>query len=123
MDIRTSHRVQRLVTHGGRIVGVEATPDGRTQRFLARKAVIFASGGFTHDVELRENLLAFAVLGGCAVLANEGDFVAISSAKWRSPIAQQTKQIPNEHLEDEPGHLARAVLETFVIKPPKSLFG
>lgn len=81
VDLRTSHRMQRLVTHGGRVVGVEATtPDGTTHRITGRKAVIFATGGFTHDADLRENFLAFPVLGGCAVLTNEGDFVAISSA-------------------------------------------
>jgi succinate dehydrogenase/fumarate reductase flavoprotein subunit len=81
VDLRTSHRVQRLVKQGERVVGVEATtPDGKTHRILARKAVVFATGGFTHDDDLRENFLAFPVFGGCAVLTNEGDFVAISSA-------------------------------------------
>ena len=45
----------------------------------ARKAVIFASGGFTHDVELRRNHLAAPVFGGCAALTNEGDFVRIGT--------------------------------------------
>ena len=45
----------------------------------ARKAVIFASGGFTHDVELRRNHLAAPVFGGCAALTNEGDFIRIGT--------------------------------------------
>src|SRR5919108_263166 len=43
VDIRTGHRVQRLVTADGAVVGVEATTaDGATVRVRARKAVIFA---------------------------------------------------------------------------------
>jgi succinate dehydrogenase/fumarate reductase flavoprotein subunit len=80
VDVRTSHRVQRLVLADGAVVGVEATtPDGATVRVGARKAVIFASGGFTHDPELRQNFLAAPVYGGCAAVTNEGDFVRIAS--------------------------------------------
>lgn len=80
VDIRTSHRVQRVVAADGAVVGVEATtPDGATVRVRARKAVIFSSGGFTHDPDLRENFLAAPVYGGCAALTNEGDFVRIAS--------------------------------------------
>jgi 3-oxosteroid 1-dehydrogenase len=49
-------------------------------RAFARKAVIFASGGFTHDLELRQNHLSAPVFGGCAALTNEGDFVRIGTA-------------------------------------------
>jgi 3-oxosteroid 1-dehydrogenase len=59
VDIRVGHRVQRLVVQGDAVVGVEAsTDDGTTIAAFARKAVIFASGGFTHDVELRQNHLS-----------------------------------------------------------------
>jgi succinate dehydrogenase/fumarate reductase flavoprotein subunit len=81
VDIRLSHRVQRVVVDGGAVVGVEAdTPDGTVHRILARKAVIFATGGFTHDPDLRSNFLNVPVAGGCAALTNEGDFVAIATA-------------------------------------------
>jgi 3-oxosteroid 1-dehydrogenase len=80
VDIRVSHRVQRLVIEGGAVVGVEASgPDGMV-RVGARKAVIFASGGFTHDPELRANFLSAPVFGGCAANTNEGDFVRIGAA-------------------------------------------
>jgi 3-oxosteroid 1-dehydrogenase len=79
VDVRIGHRVQRLLTSGGAVAGVEATgPRGRL-RVRARKAVIFASGGFTHDVELRRNHLAAPVFGGCAALSNEGDFIRIGT--------------------------------------------
>jgi 3-oxosteroid 1-dehydrogenase len=80
VDIRVSHRVQRLVIDSGGVAGVEASgPDG-TVRVGARKAVIFASGGFTHDPELRANFLSAPVYGGCAAITNEGDFVRIGAA-------------------------------------------
>jgi succinate dehydrogenase/fumarate reductase flavoprotein subunit len=79
--IHTSHRVNRLVMSGGRVTGVvAATPDGAVRVIGARKAVIFASGGFTHNPELRQNFLNVPAYGGCAALTNEGDFVAIASA-------------------------------------------
>jgi hypothetical protein len=80
VDVRVSHRVQRLVIEGGAVVGVEASgPDGAV-RVGARKAVIFATGGFTHDPELRANFLSAPVYGGCAAITNEGDFVRIGAA-------------------------------------------
>jgi 3-oxosteroid 1-dehydrogenase len=80
VDIRVSHRVQRLVVADGAVVGVEATGPAGPVRVGARKAVIFATGGFTHDAELRANFLSAPVYGGCAALTNEGDFVRIGSA-------------------------------------------
>jgi 3-oxosteroid 1-dehydrogenase len=80
VDVLTSHRVQRALTDGdGRVVGVEATrADGSRVAIGARKAVIFATGGFTHNVELRRNFLNMPVYGGCAAVTNEGDFVYIA---------------------------------------------
>src|ERR687886_628838 len=86
VDIRTGHRVQRLVCAGGAVVGVEATTEeGATVRVRARKAVIFATGGFTHDRELRENFLSAPVYGGCAATTNEGDFVRIATSVNAQP--------------------------------------
>lgn len=81
VDIRCGWRVQRLVVSDGAVVGVVATnADGQTLRVGARKAVVFGSGGFTHDQELRENFLSVPALGGCAARTNQGDFVRIGSA-------------------------------------------
>jgi len=81
VDLRTGHRVQRVIMHGGRVVGVEAsTADGRVHRIGARKAVVFASGGFTHDDDLRSNFLGVPAYPGCAARTNEGDFVRIAGA-------------------------------------------
>ncbi|MCC4118463.1 FAD-dependent oxidoreductase [Aromatoleum toluclasticum] len=79
--IRTSHRVQRVLLNSRReVIGVEAlTAAGAVYRVRAKKGVIFATGGFTHDPELRANFLEGPFYGGCAALSNEGDFVRISS--------------------------------------------
>ena len=62
IDIRTSHRVQRLVTDGsGRVVGVEATTsDGSTARIGAARGVVFASGGFVRAFDTATATLLWA---------------------------------------------------------------
>ncbi len=81
VDIRTGHRVQRLIRNAdSEVVGVEADTAEGTKRFFARKAVVCCTGGFTHDVELRKNFLSAPVYGGCAARSNEGDFVYIAGA-------------------------------------------
>jgi len=81
VDIRSSHRVQRVIRNSrGEIVGVEVDTSRGRKRFHARKAVVFCSGGFTHNVELRKNYLNAPVYGGCAARGNEGDFVYMASA-------------------------------------------
>ncbi len=78
----SGHRVQRVIRNrAGEIIGVEAdTAKGKKVRFFARKAVVFCTGGFTHNVELRKNYLSAPVYGGCAARSNEGDFVYVASA-------------------------------------------
>ncbi|MBC8639777.1 FAD-dependent oxidoreductase [Caballeronia sp. EK] len=99
IDIKTGYRVQKvLVDESGAVIGVESlTEEGELFRVRAKKAVVFATGGFTHDPELRKNFLHGAVYGGCAAPTNEGDFVRISSAldvqlrnmnySWMAPIS------------------------------------
>jgi 3-oxosteroid 1-dehydrogenase len=81
VDIRTGHRVQRVIKNSaGEIIGVEADSAKGKQRFFARKAVVFCTGGFTHNVELRKNFQSAPIYGGCAATSNEGDFVYIAGA-------------------------------------------
>jgi succinate dehydrogenase/fumarate reductase flavoprotein subunit len=54
----------------------------------ARKAVIFASGGFTHDVELRRAFLSQPVYGGCGAVTNEGDLIRIAT-----PVGAQLRNM------------------------------
>ena len=46
----------------------------------ARRGVVFASGGFTHDDELVRNFQPGPIFGGCAVPTNQGDFVRIAES-------------------------------------------
>ena len=91
------HRVTGVVVDdGGAVIGVRAsTPDG-DKHIAARQGVVFASGGFTHDDELRKNFLPAVLVSGCAARTNEGDFVHIATAlglplrnmnfAWMAPI-------------------------------------
>ena len=98
IELRTDHRVERLILNPAReVVGVEAATAKGMVRIRAKKAVIFSTGGFTHNVELRKNFLNAPVFGGCAASTNEGDFVPIASAvgaqlrnmnyAWMCPIS------------------------------------
>jgi succinate dehydrogenase/fumarate reductase flavoprotein subunit len=82
IPIRTGMRVKKILqAPDGRAIGVEAEDElGATVRLRARKAVIFATGGFTHNVELRKNFLNGPIYGGCAAPSNEGDFVQMAGA-------------------------------------------
>ena len=82
VDIRTGHRVQRVIRNlAGDVVGVEASAgNGTARRFHARKAVVFCTGGFTHNVEIRKNFLNVPIYGGCAAKTNEGDFIPIAGS-------------------------------------------
>ncbi|MIL09425.1 FAD-binding protein, partial [Salmonella enterica subsp. enterica] len=109
VTIVTGRRVQRtIVDLSGAVVGVEADDaSGRTWRYGARKAVIFASGGFTHDETMRRNFQSVPSFGGCAARTNEGDFVNIGTAlgaelrnmnyAWMCPIVLE------KALNNDPG--------------------
>lgn len=89
--IRTGYCVQKVLVGGkGAVIGVEAqTEEGTVFRARVKKMVVFATGSFTHDPELRKNFLHGAVYGRCAALTNEGDFVRIfwrwASRCWLHP--------------------------------------
>jgi succinate dehydrogenase/fumarate reductase flavoprotein subunit len=74
-------RATRLVLNKKReIIGLEATThEGKTVTIGARRGVVFGSGGFTHNRELR-NQLKGPIFSGCGPVTNEGDFVAIGGA-------------------------------------------
>jgi succinate dehydrogenase/fumarate reductase flavoprotein subunit len=63
-----------LIADDGEVAGVSTG----TNRFLARKGVIFASGGFAQNRELIEEHMPGLVLGSCAVSASQGDFLALT---------------------------------------------
>lgn len=79
--VNTDIQVSRIIMDENRkVVGVEIvnSDDNTTKRIEARKGVIFGSGGFTQNVEMRYNYLRMPILGGCAVPTNQGDLVSMS---------------------------------------------
>ena len=76
------HRVTRILRGGsGEVTGVEATTnDNKKVAFKARKAVIFGSGGFTHNKDLMLHFQRGPHFGGCAAPTNTGDFALMAGA-------------------------------------------
>jgi succinate dehydrogenase/fumarate reductase flavoprotein subunit len=75
--VLTEHRATRLIKDGDRVIGVEATAGDKTVRLRARRAVVFGTGGFAHNLELIKRHQAM-LYGSCAVAQSVGDFVQIS---------------------------------------------
>jgi succinate dehydrogenase/fumarate reductase flavoprotein subunit len=82
VPVLMSHRaVRALVNPRRELVGLEVQKlGGPTLRVRARRGVVFASGGYTHDAELVRSFQPGPVFGGCAVPTNEGDFVRIGES-------------------------------------------
>lgn len=98
VPVLMGHRALRLIANSkSEIVGLEAQKlGGATIRIRAKRGVVFASGGYTHNPDLVLNFQPGPVFGGCAVPTNEGDFVAIGESNgaklghmqsaWRAQI-------------------------------------
>ncbi|WP_372718595.1 FAD-dependent oxidoreductase [Immundisolibacter sp.] len=79
IPVLTRHAVAELVQDvAGRVVGVVCEHRGKRLRIGARQGVVFASGGFIHDPQLRACHLLGPVYGGCAAPTNRGDFLRLS---------------------------------------------
>lgn len=75
------HRVVRLVLDAaGRAVGVEAETAGGVVSFRARKAVIFATGGYVHNPAFVAQYQRNRLYGSCASPMATGDFINIAGA-------------------------------------------
>jgi predicted oxidoreductase len=79
IELRTAHRVRGLVTSdAGEVVGVTADTGAPTRASLyARQGVVFATGGFPHNLELIERHWRGPLYSSCAVPTAQGDFVTI----------------------------------------------
>ncbi|MHC1720024.1 MAG: FAD-dependent oxidoreductase [Clostridiaceae bacterium] len=80
--ILVDHEVKRILLNDkGEVVGLEVMAKGQeTLNFRARKAVIFGSGGYTHNAELMLHLQRGPHFGGCAAPTNTGDFIKIGGS-------------------------------------------
>lgn len=76
------HRARKLVRNAkGEVVGLEAvTANGQEVRLRARKAVVFATGGFAHNKALMRSFQSAPIYGTCSVPTSEGDFIPIAQA-------------------------------------------
>lgn len=59
----TSTPATELVTEQGAVVGVVVDREGRSLRLNARRGVVLAAGGFSHDVDRAKTLFAHAAAG------------------------------------------------------------
>src|ERR687893_1257880 len=62
----------------GTVVGAVVEHGGAPRRIRTRRGVVFATGGFTQDPELRLRYLDQSYVGGCAARTNTGDLLAIA---------------------------------------------
>ena len=77
-QLRLEHEVRHVIRDdAGRVIGVEARAGTRTVIIGARKGVIFGTGGFIHNKEMRFAYLRGPVLGSAATEHATGDFVRI----------------------------------------------
>lgn len=54
LDVWTEASFEDFLVDGGRVVGVRARRRGREVTIVARRAVLVASGGFAHNLEMRQ---------------------------------------------------------------------
>ena len=79
--VRTGHQVHRVVQNdAGEVIGVEVRVGTRNKLVGARRGVVFASGGFLHNVSYREEFLRGPVFGGAASRSSTGDLVPMAAA-------------------------------------------
>ncbi len=85
IETLVSHRAQQLyVNSEGHVIGLQALNNGSGTpvevNIRANKAVVFGSGGFTHNKEFIIQYQKGPTYGGCAVITNEGDLVYMAQA-------------------------------------------
>jgi 3-oxosteroid 1-dehydrogenase len=79
VEIRTGHRVNGLETdESGAMIGVIAETASGEVRIGAGQAIIFASGGFSHNARLLERYLRGPVVGSPAAKSSQGDFIPMA---------------------------------------------
>lgn len=80
IKILLNHQVTRILqNHQKKVIGLEVTIEGKEiQHFKARKAVIFGSGGYSHNPELMLHFQRGPHFGGCSAPTNTGDFIKMA---------------------------------------------
>jgi succinate dehydrogenase/fumarate reductase flavoprotein subunit len=97
VDVLTQHRATRILLNpDGRAIGLECDANGKKVFIRARKAIIFGTGGYAHNVEFVETYQKMSLYGACAMPWSTGDLISMASAAgarmgdlstaWRSQI-------------------------------------
>lgn len=107
VEVLLEHRAVKLLQNEERAaVGLELRYRHLTVLARARKAVVFASGGFAHNAELLRRYLPGRVFGSCATTGAQGDFVRIgieagalignmSNAWWKQVPVESALRSPS----------------------------
>jgi succinate dehydrogenase/fumarate reductase flavoprotein subunit len=107
VPVLLEHRVAAVVRNElGEVIGVEAQVRHRTVLIRARRGIVFCSGGFLHDPDLRTQFLRGPIFGGCAADTATGDFVRIgielsaqlgnmSNAWWNQVVLEIALRTPS----------------------------
>jgi len=77
VPILLNHRVTRILQNSKKeVCGLEVDAGGPEKKvFRARKAVIFGSGGYSHNPEMMLHYQRGPHFGGCSAPSNTGDFI------------------------------------------------
>lgn len=54
VEIRTGVEAKEIITEDKKVIGIEAITEGKTVKFLGSKGIIFATGGFSGNIEMRK---------------------------------------------------------------------
>ncbi|WP_303863828.1 FAD-dependent oxidoreductase [Alkalibaculum bacchi] len=80
IPVNTHHEVTKIRrNHDGVVYGVEVKAGKEIKTYKARKAVIFGTGGYTHNDDMMRNFQRGPIYGGCAAPECTGDFVPMAS--------------------------------------------
>ncbi len=80
IEILTDHRVIRILVDKDRaVIGLMVKIGNISRTFKARKAVIFCSGGYSHNPDMVLRFQRGPMFGGCAAPTNTGDFITMGT--------------------------------------------
>ena len=81
VPIRLKTATNRLLLEDGRVTGVEIATAAGVRTIKARRGVVLAAGGFSHDAKLRDSLLpAEAAMHSAAGPGNSGDGIKLAQS-------------------------------------------
>lgn len=78
IHIYTGHEASAILRdETGAVIGVNTRMDGGDHKFIAKKGVIFGSGGYSHNPDMMLSFQRGPHFGGCSVPTNTGDFIRL----------------------------------------------